>query len=71
MAWIKLTHNVADKAGGTQKKFVYVNVDQICRVGDPVGAGAGYLANVLLANGQVDVFESVDQVMGFIKSPNA
>jgi hypothetical protein len=65
--FIKLTHILDGK-----RKPIYVNVDQICRVGDSVGGGKGYAANILLANNQVDVIESVDEVMAMlIEQPSA
>jgi len=33
---------------------VYVNVDQICGVRDPVGGGSGYSANIMLASGALE-----------------
>ena len=60
-SFIKLIHLVDGK-----RKPVYVNVDQICRIGDSVGGSKGYATNILMANNQVDVVESVDEVMGLI-----
>ena len=48
---------------------VYVNVDQICGVRDPVGGGSGYSANIMLASGALDVSESVAEVMQKINQP--
>jgi hypothetical protein len=64
--FIQLTHFVNKKPAP-----VYVNVDQICRIGDSVGAGPGYQANITLAQGQVDVRESVAEVMQLIKPAGA
>ena len=64
--FIRLTHLVNNKAAP-----VYVNVDQICRIGDSIGGGAGYQTNISLCQGQVDVCESVTDVMKLITSPNA
>jgi hypothetical protein len=64
--FVQLTHYVNKKPAP-----VYVNVDQICRIGDSVGAGPGYQANILLAQGQVDVLESVAEVMQLIKPSGA
>jgi hypothetical protein len=60
--FIQLTHNF-----NNQSTPVYVNVDQICRVGESVGGGPGYPTNILLAQGQIDVKESVAAVMQLIK----
>jgi len=65
MAWMKLTHMV-----GKDKRDFYVNADQIVSVGDPVGAAPGSAAHLTLANGTVDVLETVEQVMGYVKTPN-
>jgi len=61
--FVKLSHLLNNKPAP-----VYVNVDLICRIGDSVGGGAGYKTNILLAQGQVEVRESVDDVMQLIKS---
>jgi uncharacterized protein YlzI (FlbEa/FlbD family) len=61
-SFIKLTH-VFDK----KQTPVYVNVDQICRVGEAIGGGKGLATTILLANGQADVVESVEEVMGLIR----
>jgi hypothetical protein len=50
-----------------QARWEHVNVDQICRIGDSVGGSKGYAKNMLRANNQVDVIESVDEVMGLIR----
>ena len=62
MAFIKLTHMV-----GNAKKDVYVSVDQIVRVGEPSDTKPVYKSSLLLANGQQDVLETVDEVMGLIQ----
>jgi hypothetical protein len=40
--FISLTHLVNNKPAP-----VYVNIDQICRIGDSVGGGPGYPTNML------------------------
>jgi len=62
--FIQLTHRVNNKSVP-----VYVNVDQICGVRDPVGGGSGYSANIMLASGALDVSESVAEVMQKINQP--
>jgi uncharacterized protein YlzI (FlbEa/FlbD family) len=62
MDFITLTHNVGDKP-----KTIYVNVDQICWVGDAIDAAPGYQTLITLANGAVAVSESVTAVMQMIK----
>ncbi len=63
MAFIKLTH-----MAGTAKKDVYVNAEQIVRVGTPIDSRTVYQANLILANGQQDVLETVDEVMALIRA---
>jgi hypothetical protein len=62
--FISLTHLVNNK-----RVPVYVNVDQICRIGDSVGGGPGYATNILLSQGQLDVCETVADVMLLISPP--
>jgi hypothetical protein len=62
--FISLTHLVNNK-----KVPVYVNVDQICRIGDSIGGGPGYATNILLSQGQLDVCETVAEVMQLISPP--
>jgi hypothetical protein len=62
--FISLTHLVNNKPAP-----VYVNVEQICRIGDSVGAGPGYPTNISLSQGQVDVRESIADVMNLINPP--
>ena len=64
-AWIKLTHLV-----GKRRKPLYLNVEQIVRIGDAVDVAAGYLTSILLTNGSADVFENVEQVMQLVLLPN-
>jgi hypothetical protein len=63
MAFIKLTHML-----GATRKDVYINADQIIRVGEPIGPTSGYQASLLLANGSQDVVETVAQVMALIET---
>jgi hypothetical protein len=63
MAFIKLTH-----MAGTARKDVYVNVEQIVRVATPIDVRTVYQANLVLANGQQDVLETVDEVMALIRA---
>jgi hypothetical protein len=65
MVWIKLTHLV-----GKRRKPLYLNVEQIVRIGDAVDVAAGYLTSILLTNGSADVFEDVEQVMQLVLRPN-
>ena len=58
MSFITLTHNV-----GSTPKSIYVNVDQICSVGDAIGAAPGYLTLITLGSGAVAVIEPVATVM--------
>jgi hypothetical protein len=62
MDFITLTHKV-----GNASKSIYINVDQICSVGDSMAAAAGYPTTITLANGAVSVSESVATVMQLIK----
>lgn len=62
MAFIKLTY-----MDGTAKKDVYVSVEQIVRIGDPTDTKTVYKSGLLLANGQQNVLESVEEVMGLIQ----
>ena len=64
-SFIKLTHHVDGK-----QTPMFVNVEQICRVAVSTIGGAGYQTNISLANGQVDVLETVPAVMQLIKAPN-
>jgi hypothetical protein len=64
--FIALTHLVNNKPAP-----IYVNVDQICRIGDSVGGGPGYATDIVLAQGQMSVRETVAQVMQIINAPNA
>jgi hypothetical protein len=50
---------------------VYVNVDQIWWIGDPVGAAADYKTRIMLSQGSVDVRETVADVMRLINPPSA
>ena len=61
--WIKLTHNVGNVA-----KDVYLNVAQICFVGDSVpGEGPpGSPTHIIMANKEVFVLQSVAAVMQLI-----
>jgi hypothetical protein len=61
MAFIKLTHKI-----GNAQRNVFVNVDQICRVNDSIAAAADYPTTIVLSNGQIDVCESVAEVMQLI-----
>ena len=61
MAFIKLTHMV-----GSARKDVYVNVEQIVRVSTPTDPKTVYQSSLILANGQQDVLEIVDEVMRLI-----
>jgi hypothetical protein len=63
MAFIKLTH-----MSGTARKDVYVNVEQIVRIGTPIDTRTVYQANLILANGQQDVLETVEEVMALIRT---
>ena len=65
-SFTKLTHLV-----GGKKTDLYVHADQICRLGDSVGGDDGYQANFLLANQQVDVCETVADVMNAMKAADA
>ena len=65
VAWVKLTHLV-----GKQRKPLYLNVEQIVRIGDAMDAAAGYQTHILLTNGTADVFEEVGQVMQLILRAN-
>jgi hypothetical protein len=62
MSFITLTHNV-----GSTPKSIYINVDQICSVGDAIGAAPGYLTLITLASGAAAVTEPVATVMQLIK----
>jgi hypothetical protein len=62
--FVALTHLVNNK-----KVPVYVNIDQICRIGDSVGGGPGYATNISLSQGQLDVCETVAEVMQLISPP--
>jgi len=62
MVFITLTHHV-----GNAPKSIYINLDQICSVGDSIAAAAGYPTTVTLANGDVSVAESVATVIQMIK----
>jgi hypothetical protein len=61
MSFIALTHNV-----GSTPKSIYVNVDQICSVGDAIDAAPVYRTMITLANGAVAVVEPVATVMQII-----
>jgi len=65
-SFIQLTHLFNNK-----KTAVHVNIDQICRIGESAGAAQGYATNLLLANGQMDVCETVAAVMQLIDARNA
>ena len=58
--WIKLTHNV-----GNVTKDVYLNVPQICLVGDsaPGEGPQGSPTHIILANKELFVLQSVAAVM--------
>jgi hypothetical protein len=64
--FIPLTHLVDGKPAR-----LYVNVDQIVRIGDCVGGAPGYRANIALTQGQVDVCETAKEVMHLIDPPTA
>jgi hypothetical protein len=64
--FIPLTHLVDGKPA-----TLYVNVDQIVRVGDCVGGATSYRTNIALTQGQVDVRETVKEVMRLIDPPKA
>jgi len=61
--WIKLTHNL-----GNVQKDVYLNVAQICLVGDsaPGEGPQGSPTHIILANREVFVLQSVAAVMQLI-----
>ena len=61
--WIKLTHNV-----GTVQKDVYLNVAQICLVGDtaPGEGPQGSPTHIILANREFFVLQSVAAVIQLI-----
>ena len=61
MSFIALTHNV-----GSTAKSVYINVDQICSIGDAIDAAPVYRTMITLANGAVAVIEPVTTVMQMI-----
>jgi hypothetical protein len=63
--YISLTHLINNKPSP-----VYVNVDQICWIGAPVGAAPDYKTTVMLSAGQVNVCETVAEVMQLINPPN-
>ena len=63
--FIKLTHIVADKKN-RKKEALYVNVDQICRIGVSVDGAKDYATSILMANKEVYVLETVDEVMKLI-----
>jgi hypothetical protein len=62
-AFIKLTH-----MAGSAKRDVYVNVEQIVRVGTPIDTKTAYQASLVLASGQQDVVETVEEVMALIRA---
>jgi hypothetical protein len=68
MAWIKLTHYSADKPKDI--KDVYVCVEQIVLLRDPVGSGLGYMTNVVCANATIDVIETKTAILDLIRRPN-
>jgi hypothetical protein len=61
--WIKLTHNV-----GNAQKDVYLNVAQICLVGDsaPGEGPQGSPTHIILANREVFVLQPVAAVLQLI-----
>src|ERR1700738_2217960 len=63
--FVQLTHMV-----GNKRSAVYVNVDQICRIGDSIGGAAGYPTNILLTQEQIDVRETTAEVMRLINPPS-
>jgi hypothetical protein len=66
--YIKLTNLVHNKTGPDKPGAVYVNVDQICWVGVPVGAAEAYKTVVMMGGAFVNVKESVAEVMQLINS---
>jgi hypothetical protein len=64
--YIKLTNLVHNKTGPDKPGAVYVNVDQICWVGVPVGAAEAYKTVVMMGGTFVNVKESVAEVMQLI-----
>ncbi len=65
MAFIKLTH-----MAGASRRDVYINVEQIVRISTPTERTV-YQCNLLLANGQQDVLETVGEVMDLIRAAAA
>ena len=55
--YIKLTNLVHNKTGPDKPGAVYVNVDQICWVGVPVGAAEAYKTVVMMGGTFVNVKE--------------
>jgi hypothetical protein len=64
--YISLTHLVNNKPSP-----VYINVDQICWIGAPVGAAPDYKTTVMLSAGFVNVCETLEEVMKSINPPVA
>ena len=63
MNYIKLTNLVHNISGKDTPGPVYVNADQICWIGTPVGAPDVYKTVVMLSGTFVNVRESVAEVM--------
>jgi hypothetical protein len=63
VGWIKLTHNV-----GNVQKDVYLQVSQICLVGDsaPGEGPQGSPTHIILANREIFVLQSVAAVLQLI-----
>jgi hypothetical protein len=67
--YIKLTNLVHNKTGADKPGAGYVNVDQICWIGTPVGAADAYKTVVMMSGTFVNVKESVVEVMQLINGP--
>jgi hypothetical protein len=64
--YIKLTNLVHNKTGPDKPGAVYVNTDQICWIGTPVGAADAYKTVVMMSGTFVNVKETAAEVMQLI-----
>jgi hypothetical protein len=64
--YIKLTNLVHNKSGPDKPGPLYVNIDQICWIGTPIGAPEAYKTVVMMSGTSVNVRESIAEVIQLI-----